>query len=191
MVVNVYSDLHIGSPIEMLREEVLSEPSSPTTILLGDIIDGANCKKKEIPQYKALFHHLRNIHGTCYVLGNHERMGDAKEHYVLTTPSGKKKLFVHSHMQANPKRWSEYCKKPWGAGFFKRRVLVPLIKEAEEIKNDKFKQPFLIAVTELAISLGCDEVFGGHFHPDSMMTIMFNGITVNIVERGKTVLNFK
>jgi hypothetical protein len=47
MKFRIFADTHIGSPIEILRSEVISEPVNENTIFLGDIIDLANCEKEK------------------------------------------------------------------------------------------------------------------------------------------------
>lgn len=189
MKFKIYCDTHIGSPIEMLLDEVIDEPIHENTLFLGDIVDGANCKKDEVLKYRVLLKTLQGRHSGNILVGNHERDGVMDEVVVKVTERGEKIIFAHGDMQANPKKWAEYRMKPWGAGLFKRKVIIPFIREAEEIINRKPKQEFLDRVIALCDRHNANTYVCGHFHVKETITLRHNGARIILLPRGCTVLD--
>lgn len=187
MKYKIYDDLHIGSPIEMLRNEISAEPAHENTILIGDIVDGANCLKSELDKNRSFLEMLLRIHKHNYVFGNHERMGSSLKNCVIkTNESGKRIVFAHGDLESNPDKWIEYRSREWGAGLFKRTFIVPFIREAEEILNRKPKKDFLKRAADLAKLNNCTTYVCGHFHPKEIVDVSFDGVHIIILKRGMT-----
>jgi hypothetical protein len=145
MKLKIFCDTHLGSPIEMKPDGLFK--ADENTILAGDIIDLSNVKNKMIGYYKELFDELRLIHGENYIIGNHEKMGTENEFVIKTTESGTRICILHGDIEANPKRWIRYRQEPHGAGWFKRKFIIPFIREAEEIVERKPKGKATVIVT--------------------------------------------
>lgn len=181
MKFKVHADTHIGSPIEMLEAEVMNEPATVWTILLGDIIDMANCEKGAVLKYRQMMETLRLRHGARYLCGNHERKTLVNELYIHG-----KVLFAHGDIEADPERWYEYRGKPQGAGWFKRTFIIPFIREAEQIIERKPKDEFLLRASKLAKEYNCETYVCGHFHPEKVIDMWAYGVRIVILPRGVT-----
>lgn len=177
----LYADLHLYSPIEMLRKEVSYQPPAPNVKLLGDIVDESNAAYSDVKNAETLHWLLKGTHGTNYIDGNHERESLYDQ---IIVENGI--VFAHGDMQANPSKWLQYRAKPHGAGFFKRKFIIPFIREAEEIINRKPKPEFLERAYKLAKIHGCHTYVGAHFHPKELIDISYKDIRIVIVPRGKT-----
>ena len=177
----IFADTHIFSPIEIMREETLAEPADRNTVFLGDIIDAANCKKSEVGFADDLMNVLMKRHRKNYISGNHSRLGMSGS---IMTQDGV--VFTHGDLQANYKKWSKYRSEPWGAGEFKRRFIIPFIREAELIINRKPSEDFLKAASDVARMFCCHTYVCGHFHHKELINISYNGIRIVIVPRGIT-----
>jgi predicted phosphodiesterase len=184
MLLRIYSDLHLGSPIEIKRKKLLEEFPRNNVLLLGDIVDLANCKKSETALYFKMLQDLTDEHRGNYIYGNHERMVPT-DMYIL----GETFIAVHGDLQANPVKWKKYRSEPWGAGFFKRKFIIPFIHEAEEIIDRKPKADFLERAWEVARYHQKQIFICGHFHPDKTIDMMYKGIRIIIVPRGYTELD--
>lgn len=181
MEFNIAADLHIGSPIEMHEEAIMQATPGEETILLGDIIDMANCEKGAVLKYRQMMDTLRLRHGARYLCGNHERKTLVNELYIHG-----KVLFAHGDIEADPDRWHEYRGKTQGAGWFKRTFIIPFIREAEQIIERKPKEDFLKRASALAKEHGCETYVCGHFHPQEIINSFYDGVRIIIVPRGIT-----
>lgn len=183
MKYKLYADTHLYSPIEILRNEVLSEVQKEHVLFLGDIFDLANVAKDEIKKAQTTYAAFKSIHKGNYIDGNHERVSKLNQIIVKNGI-----VFAHGDMEANPDKWTEYRKKPHGASTFKRKVIIPFIAEAEQIKNRKPKQDFLERASVLTKSNNCHTYICGHFHTKEQIDITYKGIRIIILKRGKTEL---
>lgn len=68
MRLKIMADLHLFSSHPFGDYDVLN--LTPDVILLGDIVDLKQCKKKDLPKAKTLIEKLRKKH--TYISGNHE-----------------------------------------------------------------------------------------------------------------------
>ena len=178
-----YSDLHVGSKIEMLRDEIVSIWPDDHVHLIGDIVDMANCKKSEVSFYREIHDRLKARHGKRFIRGNHERMTILNEIII-----GDTWVAAHGDMEANPEHWIKYRSKSHGAGFFKRNLVVPFIKEVEDVIERKPKLEFLERASKLAKLHGKQNYICGHFHPEKLIREFYDGVNIYIIPRGKTVL---
>lgn len=188
---DLYADTHVYSPI-VTAANVTTIKAHENLILLGDIIDLANAAKKDVNEARELYHLLKLRHGKNYVDGNHERM-TTKLTFVLKKDSkGNLVLFTHGDLESNREKWTEYRQKEHGAGAFKRKVIIPFIREAEEIIERKPKKDFLDRAARLCKMNGAKTYVCGHFHVDKLMPVTheYEGETFQIilVPRGYTRL---
>jgi predicted phosphodiesterase len=190
MKFRIFADTHLNSPIEIFRNEVVTEPANENTILVGDILDFAASKKEELPSLKKIFIELKNRHGDNYIIGNHCRMGINNETIIKQTEFGTRICFVHGDIEANEERWTKYRQKGHGASFFKRKFIIPFIREAEEIIDRKPKKEILDRMVLKAVEHKCTVYVAGHFHPketiDLIHSYMGNTVRIIILPRGLT-----
>jgi len=182
MKYKIYADCHLGSPIE-IKPDGLFDPSG-NTILLGDIVDLANCENKMVEYYNNLRHQFIRIHKDNYIDGNHERIYSFTNNFVIKNNI----IFAHGDLEANFEKWVKYRQKSHGAGWFKRKFIIPFIREAEEIINRKPKEEFLLGAWNLAKLSKCTTYVCGHFHPKEKIDIFYRGVRIIIVPRGMTEL---
>jgi UDP-2,3-diacylglucosamine pyrophosphatase LpxH len=184
MKFKVYADTHIFSPIEICREEVNNEPAAVNTLFIGDIIDLANVAKNQVETARAAFRFLDMKHGDNYICGNHSRMTTQNEAIMRTTESGTRIIFVHGDIEANPTKWRQYRAQPHGASAFKRKFVIPFIKEAEAIIDRKLKPEVLDNIVKLCESYNCNVYVCGHYHPETVQEINYKGKRIIILKRG-------
>jgi len=192
MTFKVFTDLHLFSPIYTrlsIDDAMLLRKPDESTILLGDIVDLANMKEDEYTEASAFHTTLELTYGDRYINGNHERVTTNNETYVVTLSNGKRVVFAHGDIEANPTKSIKYRQKPHGAGWFKRKFIIPFIAEAEEIIERKPKEEFLERAYKLMKTHSCDYYVCGHFHPEERLTIQYKTKTVIILPRGLNYLN--
>lgn len=183
MKYTIYCDTHIGSPIQIMNDLLLKEPAHVDTLFLGDIFDLANASKKDLPGLVYQYNQFKKTHGSNYIDGNHERVSTRNDIIVRG-----RTVFAHGDFEANPTRWLKYRKKHQGAGVFKRKFIIPFIREAEEVIERSPNHEFLDRAASLAKSINCDKYVCGHFHPSKLITIYHKGVYVYILPRGITEL---
>jgi predicted phosphodiesterase len=195
MKFRLFADTHLNSPIEILRHEVLTEPPHENTLFLGDILDFANSKKDDLETLETFYQMLKSKHGENYIVGNHCRKTIINETVIKTTEYGTRICFVHGDIEANPERWIEYRQKPHGAGWFKRKFIIPFIREAEEIIERKPKKENIERLCAKANSHNCSVIILGHHHPKEMIdfvhTYLGRAIRIIILPRGLTELEIE
>lgn len=183
--IEVATDLHIGSTNQqssLLEVSLLA--NRPNTILLGDIIDLANCKRSDVNVMYAEMRDLQSKLGSRYILGNHERASTIDQILIVTpTSSTIRTAFMHGDFISwGPDRATQYRTKPKGASLLKRTFLVNTI-EAFERLIDRSSYKLLTRAAEVAAILCVDQVVMGHVHPRS--TIDTFGIPrVTVLPRG-------
>lgn len=177
---NIYTDLHLFGPyatkdkIEKLRN----------TILLGDIIDAANAKTKEVPAAKAKIKELTDLFGLKYVYGNHELEGVRNNKYIENGV-----YFTHGDLESNYDKWFVYRFKKAGAGWLKRNIWSRLVNEFEDEIERNPRTTFLIEAARAAKIHGCHTYVCGHLHPKKLVDVTYNGIRIVVLPRGLTVIN--
>ncbi len=195
MKFRLFADTHLGSPIEILRDGILTEPAHANTLFLGDILDFAASKKEDLFNLNKLFVELKNRHGDNYIIGNHERMGVENEIVIKQTEFGTRICFVHGDIEANKERWIRYRQKSPGASWFKRKFIIPFIREAEEIIDRKPKKEILDRMVLKAVEHKCTVYVAGHFHVKETIDLIHShmGHTVRIIilPRGFTELEIE
>lgn len=184
----IHADYHIGAPNEIDSGPIFNDfDSEHKVILLGDIIDLANCKKSDVAYLYSQIVLLTKAFGDQYVYGNHSRMGLRNRNYYAQSETNKI-LFTHGDIEANYDRWKEYRLKPHGASWFKRNIVVPFIEKFESIHDRKLRDRFIRAAAKEAKDSGCNVYVCGHFHPKKIETIIYDDIRIIVVPRGRTEL---
>lgn len=176
---SLITDLHLFGPYA--RKDSIEKTKN--TILIGDIVEGANCKKKDIPLVEKTIKELTEKFGEKYIYGNHEREGIKNNHYIENGI-----YFTHGDLESNYDKWMEYRFKPKGAGWFKRNIWSKIVNEFDELDREP-KTDFLIAASNVAKKNGCKTYVAGHFHPKKLIDVTYNGVRIVIVPRGLTVIN--
>lgn len=186
----IHADYHIGAPNGIAIKPILADifvKDNSNTILLGDIVDLANCEKRNVDRLKLFLDWLVTSFKSRYVFGNHERMGLRNRNYYAQSETNKI-LFTHGDLEANYDRWKEYRLKPHGASWFKRNIVVPFIEKFESIHDRKLRDRFIRAAVKEAKDSGCNVYVAAHFHPKKIETIIYDNVKIIVVPRGRTEL---
>lgn len=186
MKFKIFSDIHRYSPIEIPHEDMFAPQEN--YIYLGDNIDLKNVKKKLVPEARADIERLKRLYGSRFCSGNHE-LSNIIERYFTETENGSVVLFTHSDdlFWSLQKSMKYRAKKP-GAGWFKRKVIVPLIHAARPHTTNRLKEKAKERMYNLMVQYGADTLVVGHKHPNELMRIKYMGKEIIIVPRGITEL---
>lgn len=176
----IYTDCH-ELATNLIKTDVLTVAAASNVRLIGDIIDGANCKKSDVNKAIDLINILKLRHGDNYIFGNHERQGMPAPCYIKLENA----VLAHGDLEANFQKWLEYRNKAMGASFFKRGVIVNAIEAAEKIINRKPKEDFLNRAANIAKYHGVKTYVCGHFHPDEKIEVEHKGYRIIILPRGR------
>ena len=172
--ITVWTDTHLFAPNEIPLD------AGPGDVLIGDIVDLANCSKRDVLLAKQVLMDL--CKSGVYIFGNHERQGVVGQIFHVINRTA----FAHGDLQSNPEKWMDYRNKPHGAGWFKRVVIVHAIELAEKVLERPMRKEFLERASKLAKALNCDTYVCGHFHPKSRMETTFDGIKIVVLPRGRS-----
>lgn len=176
----IYTDIH-ELATNAIKTDVLKVQAAPNVRLIGDIIDGANCKKSEVSKAIDFMNILKARHGDNYIFGNHERQGMPAPCYIKLENA----VLAHGDLEANFQKWLEYRNKAMGASFFKRGIIVNAIEAAEKIIHRTPKVEFLDNAAQIARYHGVKTYICGHFHPDSKIEVEHQGVKIIILPRGR------
>lgn len=184
MDLTIACDIHKWSPIEIQGAELMALPAGPNTYLAGDIIDLANVAKADLSSALIDRANLILKHKQHYDDGNHERSNLRYWPMISALSEQGKKAFIgHGDLEANPSKWYAYRKEAKGAGWFKRKFVVPFIAEWESIARG-LQPDFIQRAVALAKANGCTHYICGHFHPPQRITQVIDGITIIVLPRG-------
>jgi len=186
MRLELIADLHLFSENEI---SCSLTPRNHNQYLLGDIVDMANVSAKDLETAKAVLYKLMADFGPNFIPGNHERLTAINETRIIQTENGKI-ILAHGDFES----WGEdkamaYRRRPWGAKWFKRNILVRAIDDYEHHFKRNFSIDFRNRAGALALRNGCGTYICGHLHPKEMIDIVHNGIRLIVLKRGKTVLD--
>jgi predicted MPP superfamily phosphohydrolase len=180
-----YNDLHIFGPLEIIPfQDFCAEIGdlSTTFILLGDIIDLKNVRKKEIGRAKDAIMYLKTRPNVIYISGNHELLfGELP----LCKQIGRA-YFDHSDLISNPKRYLAFRNGEPGAGFLKRHFITPLIdslRHLREVRPNEAMRDFVHNYK--LIHPETTHMYFGHAHPEFDMEFELSGIKIKIFSRGR------
>lgn len=158
-------------------------------ILLGDIIDLANCSNKQVPEGETAREKLKDRYKDKYLDGNHERYLPIGTYYIFKSEKNGSVFCTHGDNESNRSRWIDYRQKPHGASIFKRVFVVHAIEIAEKLLSRDMGKDFLDAAAAVAKAKGCSTYVCGHFHPKAIIDQVHNGIRIIVLPRGKTILD--
>lgn len=180
MKLSLIADTHLFAPNEM---KVDFNGENQNEYLLGDIVDLANCKKKEVDKAYLEYKKLKDIYGRRFLCGNHERISVTND--LISPKDGV--ILAHGDFESwGHEKAFEYRSKPHGAGAFKRKFVVGMVEAFEKSVGRDLDQKFIEAAVKLAKDYGCHTYIAGHLHPKEMIDIIADGIRIIIVPRGKT-----
>lgn len=178
----VFADQHYFGPHALGGD--LTKEWTQNTILLGDIVDLANCRVKDIPAAITLCRRLYGIYGEKYIMGNHERNILGLDNNKFYIENGV--YFTHGHYEL----WGYYRafnneRGNVGSGFLKRSF----VYVADKLRNfvpffltgDKEKR-----ILEVLQAYGCHTYICGHAHVRKKVERQIGNKKIIIVPRGKT-----
>lgn len=187
MTYDFWTDVHIGSPIELPFQP---NPKNGNEYLLGDIFDMTNCAKKDVESLRARKVALEIAYEDRYIMGNHESSTTVNEQFIIQDGSNFIKL-VHGDFESwGADKAIAYRRRPWGASWFKRKVIVPLIEDYEHNFDRNFSTAFRDRLALNAIADKCNIIICGHVHPRQIIDITHMGTRLIVLPRGKTTLSF-
>jgi len=139
------------------------------TILLGDIIDRAGCKKSEVEQAEVDIDELILFHGHKYAIGNHEQRHDKiKSQYVED-----RVLFTHGHLEFwGWKKSLKFFRKSPGKSTF-MRYFVALINMSRGLIPFKISEAQKKRCMDRCIDYNCHTIVLGHKHPKEIKIILY------------------
>lgn len=173
----IWTDVHLFATNMLMTPASFTERLQANDILIGDIVDLANCKRTDVTA--ALYTQKLLAGKYRYLSGNHERSLPIGEVLVIN-----KTLFTHGDFESNSSKWLAYRKKAKGAGFFKRGVVVNAIELVEKLNDRPTKLAFLDKAAARAVMYNCSTYVCGHFHPEEKQVITHKGIRIIILPRG-------
>ena len=178
----VWCDVHMLASNEW-HEAPPAAYKSENEFLIGDIVDFANCKKKDLKEANELFDRFKMLYADKYLVGNHE-LTKPKTRYLVIND---RIALAHGDYEA----WGEakaekYRSKEPGAGFIKRALWVNFLESFERYWDRKYKQEFIDRATAVMDELGCDHYICGHMHPKTTAQIVLkDGRTITVLARGR------
>lgn len=194
------TDIHLLSRYKVdlpnAEEMLMKAPPHEWLVLTGDNIDLAACHPDDVMRGRQMERELSVKHShesvlfNRYIPGNHERTTTKNVIAVIKLPNGRCILCAHSDLETNPEKYSDYRKKKHGAGWLKRKLLVPLIDKFDDIKNAKIKEGLIKRAVALAHLHGCDGYLGGHVHPEEPLREWHNGVEIVIGPQGFNLFTF-
>lgn len=184
---SVWTDVHMYAPNSLFKtpEEFLSRlnPKDPNEYMLGDVVDLANCKNKDVEEAGKARLRLKEVYGKRWIDGNHCRISRTND--LIFPKAGV--VMAHGDFESwGAEKAIEYRSKPHGAGLFKRKLLVRAIEAYEKSVGRTLDQQFIENAVKLAKSHGCHTYVAGHLHPKEIIDIVADSIRIIIVPRGKT-----
>jgi len=153
---------------------------------MGDIVDVKNSLKKNLFEAKELVAKIQKYAGDHYISGNHELMTFNMEHI---TADG---IYL-THGDIFSYGWDgalEWRKKEAGKGKCWRfvRGLQKNYSRKEGVGTSVGSTKFKQACVEKAKEFNCHTVIIGHRHPKRLLKEVYEGITIYVLPRGKTII---
>lgn len=132
---------------------------------------------------------------TYYVSGNHEvstgkHLG--RPDVLIQNIIGNRMLFTHGDIPL----WSAKAVKKWRSKRpGKSKFMITLIKMMNFVRNNKSKTELsekkLKKLSTFASMYACDIIVIGHTHPTQLIDVMYEGVRIINVPRGKTTITIK
>ena len=194
MKIVIFSDIHDEAPHSVFKKdsEMESEIYNPDMVktkyqadkvfLTGDVIDVDNAKKKYVKRAREKVKKLQEIHGDCFVEGNHEAMTPRAYFRVHGDI-----LILHGHHLVWPiDKVLKWENKKGGMSYWRYKfyqwthhrksgkTLKPKIEQLEKFSN-------------LAKENNCKTIIWGHHHKSYDQ--VYNGVRLINVPKGRTILD--
>jgi UDP-2,3-diacylglucosamine pyrophosphatase LpxH len=170
------------SPKLTLDELIYAVQSSPfSCYLLGDIVDIANCRYKDLDQ---ALKDLKMIAGkTNYCRGNHEcNAVDAPDEILIWDQV----LLTHGDYASwGKERSDKFRNKKWGASWFKRNFIskpIDALRRFKEAGVNENNLQYLFEAKKRYPNLRY--VIHGHGHPGSIIHYEAHGVKVLMLPQG-------
>jgi hypothetical protein len=134
-----------------------------------------------------------------YRLGNHEKKYICEfgrpwtEQAIQVKLSDRVKIrVIHSHIEKwGYKKSRDYItKRPLGAGWFKRNMLVRFYAHFRKVWDRKFPESGINKLAQNAHNVYCNYTIASHQHPLSVENHVRNGVTVLVALKGETIFWF-
>lgn len=194
------TDIHLLSQYQVeihnIEHMLINATLHEWLVLTGDNIDLAACHPDDVVKGRRMERELRERHShekllfNRYIPGNHERTTTKNIIAVVELPNGRRILCAHGDLETNPEKYVEYRKKKHGAGWLKRKLLIPLIDKFDDIKNAKIKADLIKRAVALAQLHNCDGYLCGHVHPEEPLREWYNGVEIVIGPQGFNLFTF-
>ena len=181
----LFADLHLEAPHATLSLKDLYAKKSDygkNCLLLGDIYDVSNCRKKELKSVREKMHNLKKYFGNRYIKGNHEC---DKPHRYYFVQNGI--MFCHGHTlfwsDKKVKRWENKRGGKSSLRYFLYRFKHMIVRRGKELKLSESKKEELVT---LMIEHGCHTIVFGHTHKSC--DIKFYDKRIVALPRGMTIM---
>lgn len=181
----VWCDVHMCATNEW-HEAPPAAYKSENEFLIGDIVDFANCKKKDLISAKLIFSALQGTYGDKYLVGNHCLKSPGTRYLVINDRT----VLAHGDYESwGEEKAEKYRSKEPGAGFIKRAFWVNFLESFERVWDRKFKDEFIDRATAVMDEYGCEHYVCGHLHPKKTVVINLPGLKkITILARGKNIV---
>lgn len=198
MKLAIFTDIHCFAPNELMTFDAmmylamnLKTKNGYTTVDLGDNFDLANCKNSELKEcekkYYAYYDNRSFFDHT--VNGNHERYESVHEENLRRIILQSGVMLTHGDFEFwGASKALKYRRKPRGASFLKRGVVVKGIEWLEKNFESKIDNEFLERAYQKCHEFGCHTYICGHKHPDETVTIEYKGCKIIVLKRGVNCL---
>lgn len=185
--IKIANDLHIFAPHALCKYN--DKRLAQQQYLIGDIVDYANCKKKELKIADALYKKLKEIYGECYVDGNHElKYGSGSDFITIPNP-GNKIMLCHGHIPLwSPEKAKKWMSQDPGAGIIRRSISFLFNKWRDQFGGFKITQEDCATLARYAKKHKCKTIIIGHKHPKESFWTKHSGIKIVILKRGFNVV---
>lgn len=185
----VANDVHIYGPHQLISDDDLS--IEHCQYLLGDIIDMANVKKKDVKKAKQFMERIIAMYNGAYIMGNHELWKKdfyhdirTPDHIVIKDP-GNPILLCHGHVPLwGKEKTDKWMGKTPGAGFFKRTFSKFFNCWRDTFGGFKITDKDLDKLAKYAKEKECKTIVIGHKHPLETKYYRKKGIKIIILKRG-------
>lgn len=183
-----YNDIHLFAP-NALDFDLRRFSFGPSFFYLGDIVDLANVRKKDLAEARKLYQWFKSKLNINWIDGNHERMSMENDVFIATLPGYKRVIMAHGDFESwGSDKAREYRQKLQSAGWLKRTFVVNTIEAYEKALGRSVSKSTAQRAALLAKNYGCTVYVGGHLHVDKIYDQMVDGVRVIFLPRGVTTM---
>ena len=185
----IVADTHIGGPhpktVSALEIMELRDKHGDHAILVGDILDGSNCKKSRWESYSTIYDTLKLMYKDDYVIGNHcfcfpQSWPD--KYYVIKNGI----FFTHPLYKYSDDQLNKWRKKRGRSSMYRfliglKHKTVPLLGRESKLGKDSLSR----ALLDLEAN-NCHTFVCGHYHVSEVVDYTAEGKRIVILPRGLT-----